>query len=444
MEGLQAKLRIHEQQATARSISIPETVSTLANDLASTSGPSDSPNHAKVYQAEIFRGEDSNIIAGRKSCPSEPALKQQPGQQLLSPCTTIEHESQQNARQIQYEHRTLMNILEGSHLLSNPVYADLQIPLLSLTSDLSDSRVSNPLTHPFDSMAPRLACSSGDDVLNPTTALTIPSGLTQDIGMPSVVMYDELQSDSTCTKLKQGDWYDLQHSPQAQRDEYGQSNQSGIYQPIMQSCQYGSLMQSVQTAMQDCNSDTRMHQDSISSTKCGALELLQLQNMTTSAKAAGFKDFDAVAEAYYLTNFRDDLDLSSIQKLSRNRHLPRILSALRHASQKRTGTERNELEQEFVTGAKEMLAREMLKINKLTSDPNLQDRRLEDQVSLMHRVMFRDYCRITKRYQMPNLWSLAVGICSENESLGPQDCPRRASLALSVLCSSSHDLHLHG
>ena len=73
------------------------------------------------------------------------------------------------------------------------------------------------------------------------------------------------------------------------------------------------------------------------------------------AREVGFEDFDMVAETYYNTRFSDISGPNGVQKISRSRHLPRVLASLRHAARNWTAWERRGFNQEMVVAAEGIL-----------------------------------------------------------------------------------------
>ena len=128
------------------------------------------------------------------------------------------------------------------------------------------------------------------------------------------------------------------------------------------------------------------------------------------ARHVGFEDFDSVAETYYDSHFSDTSGLNGVQKISRNRHLPRILAALRRAAQTWTAWERRGFNQEMVIGAEKILLEEYDSSNTLKqfsdwttgASPDLNNhisimtRCLQDEVSIplwsISHVRFSDGC----------------------------------------------------
>lgn len=72
----------------------------------------------------------------------------------------------------------------------------------------------------------------------------------------------------------------------------------------------------------------------------------------------GFDSFDSVVTAYYSHNFDGPSPLSTEQRLSRNRHLPKVLADVFDAAKNRRDWERRGLHDEILKQAESVLVSE--------------------------------------------------------------------------------------
>ncbi|KAF2158291.1 hypothetical protein M409DRAFT_31201 [Zasmidium cellare ATCC 36951] len=163
------------------------------------------------------------------------------------------------------------------------------------------------------------------------------------------------------------------------------------------------------------------------------------------AVSVGFRDFDEAVEAYYNSRFGELSDPCTMQRLSRSRHLPKVLAKVRRAAQGWSEAERRGLEQEMVRCAEELLIEECDRFHAVkqrdrdsgdvvstsfdaSSTPSLPDLDLES--NLQSRSTFDVDCMT----QAPNLWALAVGLCTKANGFASEDRLHAASRVVSAIC----------
>ncbi|KAL9624638.1 MAG: hypothetical protein Q9160_001303 [Pyrenula sp. 1 TL-2023] len=90
----------------------------------------------------------------------------------------------------------------------------------------------------------------------------------------------------------------------------------------------------------------------------------RLEYVLDSVQKAGFEHLDVVVSKYYTAELTDSTAMASAQRLSRNRHLPRILAALREHSNTWTDWEAQGYRDEILRSAESILLKEYDKYTK--------------------------------------------------------------------------------
>ncbi|KAF2158381.1 hypothetical protein M409DRAFT_61705 [Zasmidium cellare ATCC 36951] len=181
------------------------------------------------------------------------------------------------------------------------------------------------------------------------------------------------------------------------------------------------------------------------STATHASQQERMKYIAECAKSAGFQDFDEAIEAYYNSRFNELSDLCAMQKLSRNRHLPEVLAEIRRAAQRWTKWERHGFEQEMVRCAEEILKGECDAFHTLNSEDDgetTQD--AGKRAGVVSHAPSPDLGSVSQGWpkfgwtaRVPNLFSVVLSICAESDSPSSDGGLRSALTVMSTICGHS-------
>jgi hypothetical protein len=360
---LQEKLKVQEQQLAARSASKEDETSTQADSsIPSVPAPTDSQSHSAASNPPRPQPEDQGNLAAKAcecgSCPPSSLQANQPQQQQPSLGSRNEvQRAPQIASPTTGEHRPPQHAYEAENPVLGPYYTGTPFEPMSWPDPSPTGLLSDQLR----SVAIQpTSWSFGNDAFESMRTFTMNNNVSTAIDASLDLFKDNLWEPFPDTAPDKADWRNVPCVVQAQRRVQSlPSTQADMDSFLLQCCGNEIPMPSARSDAQNNGINVQRHQSTATSANGNASQLQALAEVTKAAQAAGFPDFEAAAQAYYLSTFNQNLNLSNSPKLSRNRSLPGVLVSSRDSSYQQDDRERQGPQDEIIKGAEELLAREI-------------------------------------------------------------------------------------
>ncbi|KAI0472516.1 hypothetical protein F4859DRAFT_522417 [Xylaria cf. heliscus] len=172
----------------------------------------------------------------------------------------------------------------------------------------------------------------------------------------------------------------------------------------------------------------------------------RLEYVMDSVERAGFENLDMLLSRYYTAELRNSPAVANARRLSRKRHLPRILADLRESAANWTDWEAQGYRDEILRSAECILLEESNKYmssaefvsptgissvqcgnNKAGSKVNGAKSPVEDGTTIETTMgIFQE--------MLPNLWELSTALCTQGLSVRDGDQSELVVAAISILC----------
>ncbi|KAI0192133.1 hypothetical protein F4808DRAFT_379158 [Astrocystis sublimbata] len=174
----------------------------------------------------------------------------------------------------------------------------------------------------------------------------------------------------------------------------------------------------------------------------------RLEYVLDSVERAGFENLDALISKYYTAELRNSPAISNTRRLSRKRHLPRILADLRESAPTWTDWEAQGYKDEILRSAESIMLEESntylsiagfpvaTSTSSLRSDTTKVSSRMNGADHFADTPTTIDTARGIFQEMLPNLWELGSALCTQGLSVRDGDQSELVVAAISILCFS--------